>query len=39
LSRAGALEQEQKIKSIVERPVPIDLEEIDYIESALLSPA
>lgn len=35
LSRAGALEQEQKIKSIAERPVPIDLEELDYIESIL----
>ena len=35
LSREGALEQEQKIKSIVERPVPIDLEELDYIEIVL----
>jgi hypothetical protein len=35
LSRAGALEQEQEIKSIAERPVPIDLGELDYVESVL----
>jgi hypothetical protein len=33
-SRAAALEQEQKIKSIAERPVPIDPEELAYIEHA-----
>lgn len=35
LSRAATLEQEQKIKGIAERPVPIDLEELAYIEHAL----
>ena len=35
LSRAGALEHEREIKSIVERPVPIDLEELDYVGSVL----
>jgi len=36
-SQAGALDQEQRIKGIAERPVPIDLEELDYIESVLKS--
>ena len=39
LSRAAALEQEQKIKSIAERPVPIDLEELGYIEHAFKEPS
>jgi hypothetical protein len=34
-ARLGLLEQEQRIKSIVELPPPIDPEESDYIEAAL----
>jgi hypothetical protein len=36
--RLGALEQEQRIKSIVELPPPIDPEDGDYIVSALCEP-
>ena len=35
LCRSGALEQEQKIKAIAERPVSLDPEELGYIESIL----
>ena len=34
-ARRGLLEQEQRIKSIVELPPPIDPEESDYVEAAL----
>jgi hypothetical protein len=34
-SRRSALEHEKKIKSIVRRPLSVDVEELDYIESSL----
>ena len=38
-SRRSALEHEQKIKSIVQRPLSVDVEELDYIDSSLRDPA
>jgi hypothetical protein len=34
-SRRGPLEHEEKIKSIVQRPLSVDVEELDYIEASL----
>src|SRR6202040_3899257 len=34
-ANAGVLEREEEIKRIVEAPVPLDIEEQDYIEGSL----
>lgn len=34
-SRRSALDHEEKIKSIVQKPLSVDVEELDYIEAAL----
>lgn len=35
IANTGTLETEEKIKRIVEGPVPLDIEELDYVDAAL----